>query len=267
MTDAPDEGVVAGAREDLARRLLVAVRGSGEALRDLVHDGSEEVLRALAANPGLDEDDLLKLLARRDLPVDLLRQVATDVKRSGSYRVRLALLRNPVTPASLTLRFVSQLHLFDLVNVSLVPAIPREVKTAAEGAVLAQLKQVPLGARVALARRTGSEAILLRLLVDHEARVVEAALANPRVTEATVSRALRDPMAPPHTVDQVARSGRWNVRRDIRIAIVRNRHTPTGRALQLVSTMTRDELRMLSRDSAVPAQIRSYIVASMGKKS
>ncbi|MGB5037690.1 MAG: hypothetical protein WBQ66_13850, partial [Blastocatellia bacterium] len=79
--------------------------------------------------------------------------------------------------------------------------------------------------------------------------------------------ALRDPMAPPHTVDQVARSSRWSVRRDIRIAIVRNRHTPTGRALQLVSTMTRDELRMLSRDSAVPAQIRSYIVATMGKKS
>lgn len=268
MTDGADEGVVLGsAREDFARRMLAAARGSGEDLRDLVHDASEDVLRALAANPGLDEDDLLVLLRRRDLPVDLLRQVATDLKRSGSYRVRLALLRNPLTPASVTLRFVGQLHLFDLVAVSIIPAIPREVKTAAEGAVLAQLKQVPLGARVALARRTFSETILLRLLVDREARVVEAALGNPRVTEATVSRTLRDPMAPPHTVDQVARSARWNVRRDIRIAIVRNRHTPTGRALQMVSTMTRDELRLLSRDSAVPAQIRSYIVATMGKKS
>ncbi|MCC6744586.1 MAG: hypothetical protein IT175_12055 [Acidobacteria bacterium] len=262
MTTEGSDRIVAGAREDLERRMLTAARGSGEALRELVHDGSEDVLRALAANPALDEDDLLLLLARRDLPVDLLRQVATDVKRSGSYRVRLALLRNPAAPASATLRFVPQLHLFDLVAVALIPAIPREVKTAAEAAVLAQVKQVPLGARVSLARRTGSEAILIRLLVDHEARVVEAALANSRVTEATVARAIRDPMAPPHTVDLVARNSRWNVRRDIRIAIVRNRHTPTGRALQLVSTMTRDELRLLARDPAVPAQIRNYIVAS-----
>ena len=159
----------------------------------------------------------------------------------------------------MTLRFVPQLHLFDLVAVALIPAIPREVKAAAEGAILAQLKQVPLGAKVTLARRTGSEAILLRLLVDREARVVEAALGNARVTEATVARAIRDPMVPPHAVDQIARHARWSVRRDIRLALVRNRHTTTGVALQLVSTMTREELRVLARDSAVPAQIRNYI--------
>lgn len=246
-------------RDDLRRRLMTAARGTGEELGPLVHDGAEEVLRALAANPALAEEDLLVLLERRDLSVDLLRQVAGDPRRTVSYRVRLALLRNPRTPASASLRLVPRLHLFDLVSVALFPHLPREVRASAEGAILAQLKQVPLGARVALARRTGSEPVLARLLVDAEARVAEAALANPRLVEAAVVRAVRDASAPRHVADLVSRSARWSTRREVRYALVRNRHTPTARALQFLSTLTRDEVRALARDPAVPPRLRAYL--------
>ena len=248
------------ARDDLARRLLVAARGAtGEELAPLVHDTTDEVLRALVANPALGEDDLLVLLARSDLGAELLRQVAADVRRTKSYRVRLALLRHPRTPASASLRFVQQLHLFDLVAVSVIPHVPREVKAAAEAAILQQLKQVPLGVRVTLARRTGSEAVLARLLVDPESSVVEAALTNGRITEASVVRAVRDHAAPAHTISLVARSGRWSVRHDVRFALLRNRFLPLARALQFLPSMSPAEQRDLSRDPAVPAQLRSYI--------
>src|SRR5262249_48341164 len=106
------------ARADLGRRLLLATRGAGEELEPLVHDGAEEVLRAPVANPALEEDSLLVLLRRPDLSPELLRQVASDAARTKSYRVRLALVRHVRTPASSTLKFVPQLHLFDLVAVS-----------------------------------------------------------------------------------------------------------------------------------------------------
>ncbi len=246
-------------RADLARRLMTAARGSGEELKPLVHDGAEEVLRALVANRALEEDDLLVLLRRPDLSPEVLRQVATDATRTTSYQVRLALVRHARTPASAGLKFVPLLHLFDLVAVSLIPHLPREVKAAAEGSILGQLKQLPLGVRITLARRTGSDTVLGRLLVDREARVVEAALTNPRLTEGLVVRALRDASAPPHSIDMISRSGRWAVRHDVRFALVRNRHTPLARALQFLQTLTRSDIQELSRDASVPQQLRSYL--------
>lgn len=249
----------ADARVDLGRRLLIAARGEGDALKPLVHDTAEEVLRALVANPALDEEDLLVLLARKDLGADLLRQVATDPSRSNSYRVRLALVRHPRAPASATLKFVPQLHLFDLVSLSLIPYIPREVRAAAESTILQQLKQMPLGVRITLGRRTGSEAVLARLLVDREPQVVDAALGNGRLTEASIVRAVRDHSVPPHTIEKISRSSRWSVRHDVRYALVRNRYTPLARALQFLQTMPQGEVRELSRDPAVPAQLRTYL--------
>ena len=246
-------------RRDFGRRLMTAATGTGEQLKLLVHDASEDVLRALAANPALDEDDLLLLLARRDLPVDLLRQVANDTRRTASYRVRLALLRHPRTPASASLRFVPQLHLFDLVAVSLLPHVPREVKASSEGSILAQVKTMPLGVRITLARRAGSEAILARLLVDHDRPVVEAVVSNGRLTEGSVVRALRDPQVPAHTVDIVSRTSRWSPRHDVRFALLRNRHLPLSRALTCLSTMTRADISLLASDPAVPAQLRTYL--------
>jgi hypothetical protein len=247
------------ARADLGRRLLAAARGSGEELKPLVHDGAEEVLRALVANPALEEDDLLMLLRRHDLSPEVLRQVAGDATRTNSYAVRLALVRHPRTPASAGLKFVPHLHLFDLVAVSLIPHLPREVKASAEGSILGQLKQLPLGVRITLGRRTGSDVVLGRLLADREASVVEAALTNARLTEGIVVRAVRDATTPPHAIDLISRNGRWSVRHDVRYSLVRNRYTPLGRALQFLQSMSQRELRDLSRDSGVPPQLRSYL--------
>ncbi len=247
------------ARQELGRRLLRAARGASTELAPLVHDASEDVLRALAANPELAEEDLLILLARRDLPVDLLRQVGNDSVRTDSYKVRLALLRNPRTPASLSLRFVPMLHTFDLVSICSIPHVPREVRAAADGVLLSKIKQMPLGVRVSLARRTTSEAVMGRLLLDAEPTVVQALLTNARLTEATLALALRNHHTPRHTVELIARSPRWSCRRDLRFALVRNRHTPLATALTLIPSLTRDELRSLGADPAVSPQLRAYL--------
>jgi hypothetical protein len=245
--------------DDFPKRLLAAATGSGEDLQGLVHDRSEEVLRALAANPGLEEDDLLLLLSRHDLPVDLLRQVANDARCVASYRVRLALLRNPKSPASASLKFIAQLHLFDLVAVSLIPHVPREVKAAVDGIILSKLKEIPLGTRLSLARRMASAAVLAQLLVDGQRSVVEAAAQNSRLTEASVLRAIRDPKAPAHTVDIVSRHPRWSPRHEVRFALLRSKHTSLALALAFLDTMTVEERRALARDPSVEPLLRKYL--------
>jgi hypothetical protein len=243
----------------LPRRLLAATRGTAEELGALVFDGSEEVLRALVANPALEEADLLLLLERKDLSTELLRQVAADVARTRSYKVKLALLRNPRTPASASLKFVPHVYPFDLVSITLLPHVPREVKAAAEASLLQRLKEMPLGVRVTLARRTSSEGVLARLLADPDRQVVEAVMPNARLTEGIVVRAIRHPSAPAHTIDVVSRSSRWSVRHDVRFALLRSRHLPLARALAFLGTMNREDVSMLIADPAVPAQLRAYL--------
>lgn len=248
----------------LARRLLAAARGSGEELSALVFDTSDEVLRALVANPELAEDDLLRLLERKDLSAELMRQVANDAKRTASYKVKLALLRHPRSPASVTLKFVPQVFVFDLVSVTLIPHVPREVKAAAESVILQKLKEMPLGVRITLARRTRSEGVLARLLTDPDRAVVEAAVTNTRLTEGVVVKAVRNPAAPVHTVDIISKADRWSVRHDVRFALLRSRHLPLSRALAFLPSMSREDLRLLTSDASVPAQLRAYL-AKRGK--
>ena len=76
----------------------------------------------------------------------------------------------------------------------------------------------------------------------------------------------RHAAAPPHTVAAIARHPKWSPRRDVRYALVRSRHTPTARALEFVATMTREELRSLAGDRAVPPQIRSYVARLVGAR-
>jgi hypothetical protein len=133
--------------------------------------------------------------------------------------------------------------------------LPRERREAAaeEELVLVQKRR---SCRLALYI---DDAVLARLHADMDRQVVEAAMINARLTEASIVRALREPRVPVHTVDIVSRTPRWSARHDVRFALIRSRHTPLARVLTFLQTMNREDVRMLASDPAVPPQVRSYL--------
>ena len=62
-------------------------------LEPFFKETAKEVLLALARNPNLKEHDLLRLLERRDLPEQALRELSQHAEAVRSYRVKLALVR------------------------------------------------------------------------------------------------------------------------------------------------------------------------------
>src|SRR5207302_4776675 len=125
-----------------------ALMATGEELAGLVHHPSADVLLALLDNPALDETQVCLLLERKDLPGEILEEVARRKALLKSYRVKRSLAFHPRTPRLVSLRLLRDLYLMDLVQITLLPGISAELKLNAEEQLLARLSQLPLGQKI-----------------------------------------------------------------------------------------------------------------------
>lgn len=240
-----------------AERAAFAQRHKTEAF---FSETSKEVLIAFARNPNLTERDLLRLLARKDLPGEVLREIAEHKEAARHYAVKLAVARHPRTPRLVSLPILKFLHLFDLVGVSQSPTAPSDVKLAAEESILKQAETIPRGEKIALARRgTGRVAAAMASSEDRE--LIRAALDNPFLTEAQVIRLLANERLPRPVVEHIALHERWSHRYHLRLALVRNPLTPLQRVLEFLPDLAITDLREICLDRRMPAQVRNYVLA------
>lgn len=250
---------------ELHKRVLKARMAGKDERKELLFDTADEVIHAILDNQGTDEEDLLILAERKDISTEVLRRFGNDPRVVGSRVIKRALIINPKTPASVSLKFLGEMFTFDVMNVLLVPSVPREVKTAAEEMLFRKLSSLSLGEKLTLARRTNSERILSSLLDDGSREVVGAVLTNAFLREGAICSALRKPTVKTHTVEQVALNPKWSTRYDVRYALLRTKHLTLGLALNFIQALTPKDLRDLAADPSVSPQIRSYIRSNLSK--
>ena len=222
-------------------------------------------LKLQVSNPGLSEDAALGLLKRPDLPADVLEALARNGSILKQRKVKLALVEHPKTPRRVSLPLVRQLYIFELMQVALTPVVPADVKRAADDVLLNHLETVTAGERLTLAHR-GSERIAERLLLDEDARVSEAALQNSRMTEASIVRALAKPQASAALVDAVCTHPQWSLRREVRIALLRNEKTSPARAAEYARAMPPSQVREILRSSRLPAEARNLVLQQLQER-
>jgi len=250
---------------DLARRLQLALTAGHEQLFQLVLDPAEEVLKTLLKNPALAEEHLLALLRRRDLSEELLRTIYAQDSVRSSHRLKLALAQNPQAPGQLVLALLPHLYLFELFNFCILPGTTPDQRYAAERQIILRLPTVELGNKLTLARRAGG-AILDALLAEGQPQIVQAALDNPRLKEASILKFLRTGRASADTISQVARHPRWAQRHQLRLAILRHRRTPAVWFSVFLPQLSSPELKaLLASRNLVPAQ-RDQVVGELRKR-
>jgi hypothetical protein len=223
----------------------------------------EDALHFLIDNPCFDESHVCILLERKNLPGILLEEIAKRKAWRGSYRVRRALAAHPHTPRLVALRVLRDLHLMDLVRISLLPTSSGELRRLAEERVLVQLPQLPLGQRLMLARR-GSARIVAGLILQGPEQVARIALDNPFLTESQLLKTLSKQSLPARVVADVARHGKWSKMVNTRVALLRHSHAPAGCAAALVSDLPRrdieDLLGLTHLSESVREQLRQELV-------
>jgi hypothetical protein len=216
-------------------------------------------------NPPLNEDLALALLERRDLPPESFEQLSQNPAAMKSRKVRVAVAAHPRAPRHLALRLLRQFYTFDLMQFALLPAAAADLKHVADEQLVARLASITLGERLALARRA-SETVASALLLDKEPRVSHTALENGRLTEAAVIKALMRGNASTAFVEAVCHHPKWSLRREIRLTLLRNPHTPLARALEFARTLPPPLLRDILHTSRLPEKVKIYLYNSLKER-
>lgn len=206
------------------------------------------------------------MLQRRDLPTDILARVSKNGRALASRKVKLALIEHPKAPRHVAIPLLRHLFTFDLMRVALTPTVPADVKMVADETLINRLESIPSGERLSLAKR-GSARIAAELLLDPEPRVVQTTLANPRLTEAAVLRALTQSNTPAALVEAVCHRSDWSVRREVRIGLLRNAGTPLAHALQFARSLPSTQLREILHSSQLPESVKSCLLRDSVERS
>jgi hypothetical protein len=227
-----------------------------------MHSASPEALTQAAAHPRLSEDLALSLLSHRDVPDQAIELLSKNAAIMKSRKVLMAVVAHPRTPTHVSLPIARSLHTFELMQLALNPAAAPAIKISAEEAILTRLGTLASGERLTLAKRASGR-LASALLGDPEERVVRAALENPRMTEAGVMQALMRPNPPTQLVQVACRHPKWSLRRDIRIALLRNRDIPLVHALAFAQSLPRPMLREVLLVSRMSDHVKGYLLAQL----
>jgi len=230
-----------------------------------VRNGSPESLREIAQNPALDEGQAALLLARKDLPGELIEEIAQRKPLLKTYAIKKALVLHPHTPRLVSLRLLRDLYLMDLVQLTLTPGALAELRRNAEEQLIARLPQLPLGQKITLARR-GPGRVAGALLSEGHEQILRVVLDNTNLSEAHVLKALSRPKLIPRVIEAVSHHQKWSHSYNVRLALVRQPATTLSTVLSYLPELTVSDLRELTAPGIVPENFRRYLQAEIQRR-
>jgi hypothetical protein len=139
------------------------------------------------------------------------------------------------------------------------------VKMAVDETIITRLEGISAGERLALAKRASGR-VAAALLFDPEARVTEAALTSPYMTEAAIGKALMREEVPEHFVLMAAKHAKWSLRRDVQIALLRNDKTPLARVLAFAQALPTQTLRDTLSHTRLSANVKLYLLEELDRR-
>jgi len=260
--EAPEQPEPPRVRGDAPRKIGLPADAD---LERLVHDSSPEVLTAVAADPRLTEDLALALLNHRDLPREALEALGKNGQLARLRKVRMAIVVHPRTPRHVSVPTIRHLHTFDLMQAALLPSVPPDVKRAAEEVLIGKLAGISPGERITLARRSSGR-VAGALLLDKEERILQAALANPQMTELSIVKALKAGRSTELLAPAVSRHQKWSYRNDVKAALLGNKDTPSARLIHLAAELPINLIKDILRNGKLSAQAKNSLLAVLEKR-
>jgi len=230
--------------------------------RETLTGSSGDESKTASTDPAFSEDRALALLARRDLPPDILEKLSKNPAALKSRKVKLGIVGHPRTPRYVALSLLRGLFSFDLMQVSLSPAIHGDIKVAADEALLNRMESISVGEKLSLARRASGR-VAGALLIGPDPRVFRAALDNSRMTEALLLQALMSSAATTAFVRHVCEHDKWSLRREVQMALLRNCKTPLEYAIAFARALPAVLVRELLQGAPLSDEVKAAILREL----
>jgi hypothetical protein len=157
---------------------------------------------------------------------------------------------------------VRDLYPMDLAQLALLPGAPAELKRLAEDQIVARLAQLPLGQKIALARR-GPARVAGALLGEGHPQVLSVVLDNAYLTEAQILKVLSREKLNADVVYRIIRHHKWSFLYNVRLALVRHPASTLSSILAYLPELAVSDLRELAAPGIVSENLRNYLLAEI----
>ena len=244
--------------KEIDKELQLASNGSEEELKVLVYHPSPKVILRLLSNKNLTED-LARIVAnRKNVPAEILESLYNDIRWREKYRIMLALCKNTKTPQKISISLLKSLRIFDVADLTRNQQIPINLRMKAEDHINEKILSMPLGIKIALARKASGN-VLMRLLEDGMKEVVAVCLDSPYITEVIICKIINMKRIASHVIRLIADHPKWSCRYDIQWSLIRNNHTPLSRVVNYLKNIKTTDLKELYVAPEVPTSTKPFL--------
>jgi hypothetical protein len=213
--------------------------------------------RGAAPASDLTEDQALAQLSRPDISASEIVSLSKTPAAAKSRKFALALVTHPRAPRHVSVPLLRRMFTFDVMQLTLTPAVPADIKRAAEDQILLRAESLPLGEKISLAKRASGR-VAAALLQGGEPQVIAPALDNSHLTEPLVVQALMKPRAPAAFFQLASEHRNWSNRREVQIALLRSEKTPLERAREFAKNFSEEFLRCTLGQDRLSALTNSF---------
>jgi hypothetical protein len=116
----------------IPERIKLAILGNTEVRKILVRDPNKLVASAVLKNPRLTDMEVVLIAQSKTVDEELLREISATCKWARVYRVKVALVNNPKTPAHIALNFIRHLRDKELKSLMQNKDVPGVIVSAAK---------------------------------------------------------------------------------------------------------------------------------------
>ena len=217
-----------------------------------------EVLEQILEHPALTPEAVIALLRHPYTPGAAMAQLATraggrildvllgSLERLGRWVEALeALLSNPNLPSAKQ----------PTIRQALEVARKREADGARRKSLLLQIKELPVGQRLALAKK-GNKDVRMILVRDSNEMVALETVSSSRITDGEILAIAMMRDVAEQVLRYIANNRKYRQNKQIILALLSNPRTPVGVSLSLgINSLTDRELTDLSKNKNVPGVI------------
>lgn len=246
----------------LEQRLDRALTAYGEELWSFVRDTHPQVILQVTLNRNLNEEMALFLAKARSTPAEALGFLAGDVRFKDSYKLQLALCRNPRTPLRIIFSLLKFIRIFDLGDLTKNQAVPVTVRQKIELMLTEKIPSLPSGVGIALAKRSNSVTVMA-IMARGDSNVVNACLDSPVITEAHLCEIINRRSVKPMVIRMISEHGKWSLRYAVKYSLIRNFHTPMIHVIRFIPDMKTKDLRELYASESLPKSTRPFLYSEL----
>ena len=120
---------------NIAQRVRLALMGSAAERGVLIRDSNKVVARTVIRSPAVTDSEAMIYAKNKSMIDEVISYIASNRKWTRHYAMKLNLIKNPKTPTSAALRFLSHLRLSDLRVVAKSRDVPAPIAKAAKNLI------------------------------------------------------------------------------------------------------------------------------------